>query len=72
MAFQALDAGSSIRPALTQVIQVLEIATEPSCPQQMKALVKASAPTLLEVLGVGPVVASVILGEVGNNRTFYK
>ncbi len=32
----------------------------------MSTLVKALAPTLLEVLGVGPIVASVILGEVGN------
>jgi len=32
----------------------------------MSALVKTLAPALLDILGVGPIVASVILGEVGN------
>ncbi len=69
MALQALGAGSSVRPALTQVIQVLqEQLTELA--KQMKTRVKASAPTLLELLGVGPVVASVILGEVGTIERF--
>ncbi len=69
MALQALDAGSSIRSALTQVIQVLEKQLA-ELSAQMKTRVKASAPTLLEILGVGPVVASVILGEVGNIGRF--
>ena len=66
MALQALDAGSSVRPALMQVIQVLEEQLA-ELSKHMKTLVKASAPTLLEILGVGPVVASVILGEVGTS-----
>jgi transposase len=69
MALQALDLGSSARSALTQVIQVLEEQlTELS--EQMKKLVKTLAPALLELLGVGPVVASVILGEVGTIERF--
>jgi transposase len=56
MALQALDMGSSARSALTQVIR--------------KTLVKTHAPALLALLGVGPVVASVILGEVGNIGRF--
>lgn len=69
MALQALDEGSSVRPALTQVIQVLEIQLT-KLVEQMKTLVKASTPALLEILGVGPVVASVILGEVGTIERF--
>ncbi len=69
MALQALDPGSSSRSALTQVIHVLEEQLA-ELSTQMKTLVKASAPTLLEILGVGPVVASVILGEVGNIGRF--
>jgi transposase len=69
MALQALDVGSPVRPALTQVIQVLEIQLT-KLAEQMKTLVKASAPMLLEILGVGPVVASVILGEVGTIERF--
>jgi transposase len=69
MALQALDTGSSARSALTQVIQVLEEQLA-DLSKQMKTLVKSLAPTLLELLGVGPVVASVILGEVGNIRRF--
>jgi transposase len=69
MALQALDRDSSAHSALVQVIQVLEEQlTELS--EQMKTRVKASAPTLLQLLGVGPVVASVILGEVGNIGRF--
>ena len=69
MALQALDPSSSAQSALTQVIQVLEKQlTELS--KQMKTLVKTLAPGLLELLGVGPVVASVILGEVGTIERF--
>lgn len=69
MPLQALDACSSVRPALTQVIQVLEKQLA-ELSKHMKTLVKASAPTLLEILGVGPMVASVILGEVGTISRF--
>ena len=65
MALQALGTGSSAYPALTQVIQVLEEQLA-ELSKQMKTRVKTVAPTLLELLGVGPVVASVIMGEVGN------
>ncbi len=69
MALQALDTGSSARSALTQVIQVLEEQLA-DLSKQMKTMVKTVAPTLLELLGVGPVVAGVILGEVGNIGRF--
>jgi len=64
MALRTLDTDSSVRLSLVKVILVLEEQLA-DLASQMKALVKALAPTLLEVLGVGPVVASVILGEVG-------
>ncbi len=69
MALQALDPSSSARSALTQVIHVLEEQLA-NLSKQMKTLVKTLAPTLLELLGVGPVVASVILGEVGTIERF--
>ncbi|CAA9567446.1 MAG: hypothetical protein AVDCRST_MAG86-1188 [uncultured Truepera sp.] len=69
MALQALDPGSSARSALTQVIHVLEEQLA-ELSEQMKKLVKTLAPALLELLGVGPVVASVILGEVGTIERF--
>lgn len=69
MALQALGTGSSARSALTQVIQVLEEQLA-DLSKQMKTMVKSFAPALLELLGVGPVVASVILGEVGNIGRF--
>ncbi len=69
MALQALAGGSSARSALVQVIQVLESQLA-ELSTQMKMMVKTFAPTLLELLGVGSVVASVILGEVGNIGRF--
>jgi transposase len=69
MALQALDPSSSARSALTQVIHVLEEQLA-ELSKQMKTLVKTLAPALLELLGVGPVVASVILGEVGTIERF--
>jgi transposase len=69
MALQALDTGSSGCAALTQVMQVLEEQLA-DLSKQMKTMVKTVAPTLLELLGVGPVVAGVILGEVGNIGRF--
>ncbi len=69
MALQALDPSSSARSALTQVIHVLEEQLA-ELSEQMKTLVKTLAPALLELLGVGPVVASVILGEVGTIERF--
>ncbi len=69
MALQTLDTGSSIGSALAQVIQVLEEQLA-ELSKHMKTLVKTVAPTLLKLLGVGPVVASVILGEVGNIGRF--
>ena len=69
MALQALGKGSSARSALTQVIQVLEEQLA-DLSTQMKTMVKSLAPTLLERLGVRPVVASVILSEVGNIGRF--
>ncbi len=69
MALQALDPSSSARSALTQVIHVLEEQLA-ELSEQMKTLVKSLAPALLELLGVGPVVASVILGEVGTIERF--
>ncbi len=69
MALQALNRSSSARSALTHVIQVLEEQLA-DLSKQMKTLVTTLAPTLLELLGVGPVVASVILGEIGNIGRF--
>ncbi len=69
MALQALGTGSSARSALTQVIQVLKEQLA-DLSKQMKTMVTTVAPTLLELLGVGPVVASVILGEVGDIGRF--
>jgi transposase len=69
MALQALDPDSSVSATLAQVIQVLEEQLD-CLADQMKALVKTLAPALLELLGVGPVVASVILGEVGSIGRF--
>lgn len=69
MALQALDPDSSARSALTQVIQILEEQLA-GLSEQLKTLVKTLAPALLALLGVGPVVASVILGEVGNIGRF--
>ncbi len=69
MALQALDTGSSACSALTRVIGVLEEQLA-DVSKQMKTMVEFIAPTLLELLGVGPVVASVILGEVGNIERF--
>lgn len=69
MALQTLVTGSSARSALAQVIQMLEKQLA-ELSKQMSALVQTLAPTLLELLGVGPVVASVILGEVGDIRRF--
>ncbi len=69
MALQALDTGSSARSALTLVVRVLEEQLA-ELSEQMKTMVKTLEPTLLELLGVGPVVASVILGEVGNIGRF--
>lgn len=69
MALQTLEQGSSVRTALAQVIQVLKEQLD-HLASQMSALVKTLAPALLDLLGVGPVVASVILGEVGNIGRF--
>ncbi len=69
MALQALDTGSSARSALTLVIQVLEEQLA-KLSKQLKTLVTTLAPTLLDLLGVGPIVASVILGEVRNIGRF--
>ena len=69
MALQALSTGSSAHSALTLVIQVLDEQLA-DLSKQMKTMVKSLAPTLLELLGGGPVVASVILGEVGNIGRF--
>ena len=69
MALQALAGGSFACSALVQVIQVLESQLA-ELSTQMKMMVKTFAPTLLELLGVGSVVASVILGEVCNIGRF--
>lgn len=69
MALNALDVTSPVRPALAQVIVALENQLNVLV-KQMKALVKALAPALLEIQGVGPVIASVILGEIGNTGRF--
>lgn len=69
MAMQTLDTASPSCSALAQVVQVLEEQVA-ELSEQMKVLVEASAPALLQLLGVGPVVASVILGEVGTIERF--
>lgn len=69
MALQTLDPDSSVRSSLAQVILVLEEQLA-ELSKQMKALVKALAPALMDLLGIGPVVASVILGETGSIRRF--
>ncbi len=69
MALQSLDLDSSVSATLAQVIQVLEEQLD-YLADQMKALVKTLVPALLELLGVGPVVASIILGEVGSIGRF--
>jgi transposase len=69
MALNALDVTSPARSALAQVMVVLEDQLNVLV-KQMKALVKTLAPALLELQGVGPVVASVILGEIGNAGRF--
>jgi transposase len=69
MALQTLHIGSFVHAALMQVVRVLR-AQLAELSKRMNALVKALAPTLLELLGVGSVVASVILGEVGNIERF--
>lgn len=68
MALQTLEQCSSVRATLAQVIQVLEQLEHLA--NQMKVLVKTLAPALLELMGVGPVVASVVLGEVGTVGRF--
>ena len=69
MALQTLEQGSSVRATLAQVIQVLEEQLE-HLASQMKTLVKTLVPALLELLGLGPVVASIVLGEVGTVGRF--
>jgi transposase len=69
MALQMLGPDSSVRSSLAQVILVLEEQLA-DLVSQMKALVKALAPALMDLLGVGPVVASVILGETGSIGRF--
>ena len=69
MVLQTLHTSSSVHAALMQVVRVLR-AQLAELSKRMKALVKALAPTLLELLGVGPIVASVILGEVGTIGRF--
>ncbi len=69
MALQTLGTDSSVRSSLAQVILVLEEQLA-DLVSQMKTLVKALAPALMDLLGVGPVVASVILGETGSIGRF--
>ena len=69
MALYALDPSSSCRPALKAVIDVLDEQLR-LIVQQLKALANCIAPSLLGLLGVGPVVASVLLGEVGDVHRF--
>jgi len=68
-ALAELDASSPARPVLEQVVEVLRVQLA-ALVKQLGALVAALAPSLLGVLGVGPVVASLLLAEVGDVSRF--
>lgn len=63
------EAGQVMRDVLGQVIDTLDQAMK-RIDAQLRALVRKHAPQLLDVLGVGPVLAASLLAEVGDVRRF--
>jgi len=60
----ALDPTSPVRAILTTVMQTLQAQLK-TLEKQLKEVVTSLVPTLLDVQGVGPVVAGIVLGEMG-------
>jgi len=65
----ALETRSPVREALTRIVEVLENQLD-ALEKQLRALVKACLPQLLDLTGVGPVVAGLFLAEVGDAQRF--
>lgn len=68
-ALKELTAGSSVREVLQPVIQIL-VDQLKLLRQQIRLRVKDIMPALLDVQGVGPIIAGVLLAEVGNPKRF--
>ena len=68
-ALKELAAGSSVREVLQPVIEIL-VDQLKILRQQIRLRVKDIMPALLDVQGVGPIVAGVLLAEVGNPKRF--
>ena len=67
---QELTAHSPVREVLIRVIQVL-VEQLKVLQQRIRATVQDLMPSLLDVSGVGPVVAGVLLAEAGNAARFH-
>lgn len=68
-ALKELAAGSSVREVLQPVIEIL-VDQLKLLRQQIRLRVKDIMPALLDVQGVGPIVAGILLAEVGNPKRF--
>ena len=65
----ALDPTSPVRAILNTVMQTLQAQLK-QLEKQLKEVVTSLVPTLLDVQGVGPVVAGIVLGETGRIERF--
>jgi transposase len=66
---QELASQSPVREALQRVIETL-IREVKALEQQIRAMVKKLMPCLLEIAGVGPIVAGVLLAETADAKRF--
>lgn len=69
MALKDLPAASPIRPSIESVIRALEEAIA-AISVRIEKIVKSLNPDFLDVKGVGPVVAGVVLAETGDIQRF--
>jgi transposase len=68
MALESIDVPAA-QQAMTEVIAALQRAAK-TLKREMQAAVQATAPRLLDLCGVGPVVAATVLAETGRIRRF--
>lgn len=66
---RALDSTSVVRPVLQAVVKTLEEQLK-LLEKQLRTVVAALVPELLDLPGVGPVVAAIVLGETGQVERF--
>lgn len=68
-AWDELTVQSPLRDVMQPIVEILVIQLK-VLEQQIRLVVKTIMPSLLDVLGVGPIVAGVVLAEAGDPRRF--